>query len=175
MRNAHHVAAVRAAESALMATVPEGALMQRAAAGLASVCIRLLPAVYGSRVVVLAGSGDNGGDALYAGARLAARGAVVTAVAAAARVHEAGAAALRGSGGRLIEAADPAGRTAADRAIAAADLVIDGLLGIGGHGGLREPAASLAASARARDRARWWRSTCPAGSTPTPARWRAPP
>jgi len=147
MRNAHHVAAVRAAESALMETVPEGALMQRAAAGLASVCIGLLPAVYGSRVVVLAGSGDNGGDALYAGARLAARGAVVTAVAAAARVHEAGAATLRGSGGRVIEAAGPAGRTAADRAIAAADLVIDGLLGIGGHGGLREPAAALAASA----------------------------
>jgi ADP-dependent NAD(P)H-hydrate dehydratase / NAD(P)H-hydrate epimerase len=97
--------------------------------------------------VVLAGSGDNGGDALYAGARLAARGAVVTAVAAAERVHEAGAAALRGSGGRLIEAADPAGRTAADRALAAADLVIDGLLGIGGRGGLREPAASLAAAA----------------------------
>jgi hydroxyethylthiazole kinase-like uncharacterized protein yjeF len=147
MRNAHHVAAVRAAESALMAKVPEGALMQRAAAGLASVCAGLLPAVYGSRVVVLAGSGDNGGDALYAGARLAARGAVVTAVAAAARVHQAGAAALRGSGGRLIEAADPAGRTAADRAIAAADLVLDGLLGIGGRGGLREPAASLAAAA----------------------------
>jgi len=153
MRNAHSVAAVREAESALMANVPEGALMQRAAAGLASVCIGLLPAVYGSRVVVLAGSGDNGGDALYAGARLAARGAVVTAVAAAARVHEAGAAALRDAGGRLIEAgpgadpAGPAGRTAADRAIAAADLVIDGLLGIGGHGGLREPAASLAAAA----------------------------
>jgi ADP-dependent NAD(P)H-hydrate dehydratase / NAD(P)H-hydrate epimerase len=147
MRNAHCVAAVRAAESALMASVPEGALMQRAAAGLASVCVGLLPAVYGSRVVVLAGSGDNGGDALYAGARLAARGAVVTAVAAAARVHEAGAAALRDAGGRLVEAADPAGRTAADHAIAAADLVIDGLLGIGGHGGLREPAASLAAAA----------------------------
>ena len=147
MRNAHHVAAVRAAESALMAKVPEGALMQRAAAGLASVCAGLLPAVYGSRVVVLVGSGDNGGDALYASARLAARGAVVTAVAAAARVHEAGAAALRCSGGRLVEAADPAGRTAADRAIAAADLVIDGLLGIGGRGGLREPAASLAAAA----------------------------
>jgi ADP-dependent NAD(P)H-hydrate dehydratase / NAD(P)H-hydrate epimerase len=144
MRNAHHVAAVRAAESALMAKVPEGALMQRAAAGLASVCAGLLPAVYGSRVVVLVGSGDNGGDALYAGARLAARGAVVTAVAAAARVHEAGAAALRDCGGRLTEAADPA----AEPAIAAADLVIDGLLGIGGHGGLREPAASLAAAAQ---------------------------
>jgi ADP-dependent NAD(P)H-hydrate dehydratase / NAD(P)H-hydrate epimerase len=151
MRNAHHVAAVREAESALMANVPEGALMQRAAAGLASVCIGLLPAVYGSRVVVLVGSGDNGGDALYAGARLAARGAVVTAVAAAARVHEAGATALRDAGGRLVDAADeaaPAGRTAADDAIAAADLVIDGLLGIGGHGGLREPAASLAAAAK---------------------------
>ena len=31
--------------------------------------------VYGARVLVLAGSGDNGGDALYAGARLARRGA----------------------------------------------------------------------------------------------------
>jgi ADP-dependent NAD(P)H-hydrate dehydratase / NAD(P)H-hydrate epimerase len=146
MRNAHDVAGVRAAESALMASVPEGALMQRAAAGLASVCARLLAAVYGSRVVVLAGSGDNGGDALYAGARLAARGAVVTAVAAAERVHQGGSEALRGSGGRLTGAADdPA---AADQAIAAADLIIDGLLGIGGHGGLREPAASLAAAAQ---------------------------
>jgi ADP-dependent NAD(P)H-hydrate dehydratase / NAD(P)H-hydrate epimerase len=147
MRNAYAVAAVRAAESALMAQVPDGALMQRAAAGLASVCAGALPSVYGSRVVVLAGSGDNGGDALYAGARLAARGAAVTAVAVAARVHEAGAAALRGSGGRVVAAADPEGRARADRAIGAAHLIIDGLLGIGGHGGLREPAASLAAAA----------------------------
>ncbi len=146
MRNAHQVAAVRAAESALMALLPGGALMQRAAAGLASVCAGLLTGVYGSRIVVLAGSGDNGGDALYAGARLAARGAVVTAVAAASRVHEGGAAALRGSGGRLIEAADD--QAAAETAVAAADLIIDGLLGIGGHGGLREPAASLAAAAQ---------------------------
>jgi hydroxyethylthiazole kinase-like uncharacterized protein yjeF len=145
MRNAHDVAGVRAAESALMALVPEGALMQRAASGLASVCAGLLAAVYGSRIVVLAGSGDNGGDALYAGARLAARGAVVTAVAAAERVHHGGADALRGSGGRVIGAADD---PAADKAIAAADLIIDGLLGIGGHGGLREPAASLAAAAQ---------------------------
>ena len=38
MRKAHDVATVRAAEHALMATVPPGALMQRAAAGLAAVC-----------------------------------------------------------------------------------------------------------------------------------------
>jgi hydroxyethylthiazole kinase-like uncharacterized protein yjeF len=124
-----------------MAQVPDGALMQRAAAGLASVCAGLLGRVYGSRVVVLAGSGDNGGDALFAGARLAGRGARVTAVAAGPGLHEAGAAALRGAGGRLTQAADA--ESAAD--IAAADLIIDGILGIGGRGGLREPAATLAA------------------------------
>ena len=55
---------MRAAERALMATGPPGTLMQRAAAGLASVCAGLAGKVYGARIVVLAGSGDNGGDAL---------------------------------------------------------------------------------------------------------------
>ena len=84
MREAYQVAAVRAAERALMELVPAGALMGRAAAGLASVCASLLGEypghVYGTRIVVLAGSGDNGGDALYAGALLARRGASVTAI-----------------------------------------------------------------------------------------------
>jgi hydroxyethylthiazole kinase-like uncharacterized protein yjeF len=141
VRNAHTVADVRAAERELMARSPDGALMQRAAAGLAAVCADLLDPVYGSRVVVLAGSGDNGGDALYAGARLARRGAVVTALTTGSRVHEGGAAELRAAGGRLVPAAaDLVGR---------ADLVIDGMLGIGGRGGLREPAAALAAAAAA--------------------------
>src|SRR5215475_6782989 len=127
-----------------MAELPDGTLMQRAAAGLAATAIRLLDHVYGSRVVVLAGSGDNGGDALFAGARLAARGADVIAVAAGSHPHAGGAAALRGSGGRIIAAVGsrdqsaasdpdqpgPGGRligTAAASAIAAADLIIDGL------------------------------------------------
>ena len=42
MRNAHAVAGVRAAEGALMALLPEGALMQRAAASPAAACARLL-------------------------------------------------------------------------------------------------------------------------------------
>jgi len=140
MRNAHEVAKVRMAERTLMGTLPPGTLMQRAAAGLASVCAGLVGTVYGARVVVLAGSGDNGGDALHAAARLARRGAAVLAVAAAGRVHEEGAAALRGAGGRLTGAGDPSVPAAID----AADLVIDGLLGIGGRGGLREPFAALA-------------------------------
>ena len=110
MRDAYQVAAVRAAERALMATVPDGALMARAATGLASVCASLLSRhpgrVYGTRVVVLAGSGDNGGDALYAGALLARRGAAVTAIAAGPKVHPGGTAALRAAGGRVIAQAD---------------------------------------------------------------------
>jgi ADP-dependent NAD(P)H-hydrate dehydratase / NAD(P)H-hydrate epimerase len=123
-----------------MGKLPPGTLMQRAAAGLASVCAGLVGTVYGARVVVLAGSGDNGGDALHAAARLARRGAAVLAVTAGGRVHDEGAAALRGAGGRLTGADDPS----VPAAIGAADLVIDGLLGIGGRGGLREPYAALA-------------------------------
>jgi ADP-dependent NAD(P)H-hydrate dehydratase / NAD(P)H-hydrate epimerase len=165
MRYAHAVPALRAAEEALMATLPAGALMQRAAAGLSAACAGLLGRVYGARVVVLAGSGDNGGDALFAGARLARRGAQVTVIAAGTRLHQGGTTALTGAGGRMVAAvsddADGApvvmGRAStpgpaadgvigpqASRAIRSADLIIDGLTGIGGHGGLREPAASLA-------------------------------
>jgi hydroxyethylthiazole kinase-like uncharacterized protein yjeF len=172
VRDAYQVAKVRAAEAALMALVPDGALMQRAAAGLAAVSADLLRAgpggVYGARVAVLTGPGDNGGDALYAGARLAARGAEVTAIAGGSRIHEAGAAALRTAGGRVISVTPPSaaddtrpGDTRPDStppaaptrydpghevrsAIGRADLILDGLLGIGGKGGLREPFATLA-------------------------------
>jgi hydroxyethylthiazole kinase-like uncharacterized protein yjeF len=173
MRVAYSVSKVRAAEAALMALVPDGALMQRAAAGLASVCAGLLRdgagAVYGARVVILAGTGDNGGDALYAGERLARRGASVTAIQAGPRLHEKSARALIAAGGRVIPVMPPrdpdattdelagppdeAGHAShgrydagyeARRTIGHADLIIDGMLGIGGRGGLREPYATLA-------------------------------
>ena len=60
MRTAYTADQIRGAELALMATLPEGTLMQRAASGLAVVCATLLGRVYGSRVVLLVGSGDNG-------------------------------------------------------------------------------------------------------------------
>ncbi|MFE1767400.1 NAD(P)H-hydrate dehydratase [Streptomyces angustmyceticus] len=140
MRTAYSVETVRAAERELMARLPEGALMQRAAAGLAVACAELLGRVYGSRVVLLVGSGDNGGDALYAGARLARRGAGVAAVLLSPeRAHPGGLAALRAAGGRV--SADPAGD------LARADLVVDGIVGIGGRGGLRPDAAQLVRTA----------------------------
>ncbi|MEO3787087.1 NAD(P)H-hydrate dehydratase [Actinocorallia sp. B10E7] len=147
MRHAHSVEKVRAAEAELMARLPEGALMQRAAAGLASVCARLLDRVYGTRVLLLVGSGDNGGDALYAGARLARRGARVTAALASPRAHEEGLAALREAGGRVLSSARLQEPTSTDGGAAAAfagtDLVIDGLTGIGGRGALRGLYAAL--------------------------------
>ncbi|MER6344443.1 NAD(P)H-hydrate dehydratase [Streptomyces sp. NPDC001595] len=146
MRTAYSVETVRAAERELMARLPEGALMQRAVAGLAVACAQVLGRVYGSRVVLLVGSGDNGGDALYAGARLARRGAGVTAVLLTpGRAHPAGLAALRRAGGRVAAVAE------GERLIERADLVLDGIVGIGGQGGLREEAVPLAeAAARAR-------------------------
>ncbi|KPM51287.1 carbohydrate kinase [Frankia sp. R43] len=184
MLEAHTVADVRAAEAPLLATLPAGALMQRAVSGLVAHVGRRLGRVYGARVVVLAGGGDNGGDALWAGARLAARGAVVQALAPG-RTHPEGTAALLAAGGRLYRTGPPetgargAGSDAAasgaagsggagscaggsraghsrggaspdglggDRAaelLASADIVLDGLLGIGGRGALRDPYAAL--------------------------------
>ncbi|MFI7450531.1 NAD(P)H-hydrate dehydratase [Nonomuraea sp. NPDC049714] len=130
---------IRAAEQALMARLPEGTLMLRAATGLAAVCAGLLGKVYGSRVVLLVGSGDNGGDALYAGAVLARRGARVEAVLAGSRTHQAGLRALQEAGGVV----------AGEDVVGAADLIVDGLVGIGASGALREPYARLAEAANA--------------------------
>ncbi|MET9161656.1 NAD(P)H-hydrate dehydratase [Streptomyces parvulus] len=156
MRTAYGVETVRTAERQEMARLPEGALMQRAAAGLAAACAEVLGRVagrvYGGRVVLLVGSGDNGGDALYAGARLARRGAGVTAVLLAPeRAHGPGLAALRRAGGRTVAGGPEAGTGMAVELIARADLVVDGIVGIGGRGGLREEAVPLAdAAARSR-------------------------
>lgn len=141
MRYAHTVASVRAAEQALMAELPAGALMDRAAAGLATACAQLLqagPGVYGARVLVLVGRGDNGGDALFAGSRLARRGVGVDAVLVGSRAHQAGLAALRRDGGRVRES--PVGPY---------DLVVDGIVGIGGHLGLSDEITALLASVEA--------------------------
>ena len=127
---------VRRAEAALKATLPEGTLMQRAAAGLAARVARLLTetgGVYGARVTVLAGTGDNGGDALYAGALLAERGAQVTAIEVfPGRHHREAGRALVAAGGRFA-------RALPDRT----DVAIDGILGIGGRPGLPDSVMSI--------------------------------
>lgn len=133
MRLAHTVSQVRAAEAELMARLPEGALMQRAATGLATALADFLGTTYGARVVLLIGSGDNGGDTLYAGAQLARRGAQVGAVLLSDRVHAEGLAAFRRAGGRVVDA----------DAVTRADVVVDGIVGIGGRPGLKPEAEKV--------------------------------
>ena len=126
-----------------MEGLPDGALMQRAAAGLAYAVIGHLGGAYGKRVVLLVGSGDNGGDALYAGAVLARRGARVEAWLLSERVHAGGVAALRSAGGRCVGLDTLAGaRGSTD----VADVVVDGIVGIGGKPGLRPDAEEALAA-----------------------------
>lgn len=135
MRFAHTVAQVRAAEETLMRDLPVGALMQRAAAGLANAVLDFLGGGYGRRVLLLVGSGDNGGDALYAGALMRRRGVAVDVLLLGSNHHEAGLAALLAAGGRLVDTLDGQ----------APDVVVDGIVGIGGRPGLRPAAAAALA------------------------------
>jgi len=130
MLHAHTVEQVRAAEAELMARLPAGALMQRAAAGLAAAIVDFLGSAYGRRVLLLVGSGDNGGDALWAGAMLARRGVHVEAWLLSERVHEEAKRALRAAGGRFVQ--EPATRP---------EVVVDGIVGIGGRPGLKDDAS----------------------------------
>ncbi|MBF6172601.1 NAD(P)H-hydrate dehydratase [Nocardia blacklockiae] len=133
---------VRAAEAELFKRVAEGVPMRRAAHGLAEVVAAELRertgGVAGRSVTLLVGSGDNGGDALWAGSMLRRRGAAVSAVLLAPeRAHAKGLAALRRTGGRIRT--DPG----------TPDLVVDGIVGISGRGPLRPAAAELVAAVRA--------------------------
>jgi hydroxyethylthiazole kinase-like uncharacterized protein yjeF len=139
VREVFTVEQVRTAERIVLARVPPGALMRRAAFGLAVVARRMLAASNGHRVALLVGAGDNGGDALWAGAELRRRGIGVTAVLLdPPRAHAGGLAALRRTGGRAV-AAGPDGAAA----VARADLVLDGVVGLSGRGPLRPAAAEL--------------------------------
>lgn len=134
---------VRTAEEAV--GTADGRLMQRASTALAVACAAMLRGsrggATGSRVAVLVGPGNNGGDALHAGALLAARGARVDAITVADHWHDGGGRALRQAGGRWHT------WPGADAVLADADLVLDGVIGIGGSGGLRAPGLAQAVAA----------------------------
>lgn len=133
MRRAHTVPQVRNAEADLMRSLPDGVLMQRAATGLAHAVLDLLGGGYGHRVLLLVGSGNNGGDALYAGCALLRRGSRVAAVLLGSSHHEEGLAAFRAAGGSVVDDAAAAPRP---------DVVVDGIVGIGGRPGLRPEAVA---------------------------------
>ena len=144
---------VREAEEPLLTAGPEGELMHRAAFGLAQAVVRELVdrrgQVRGASVVGLVGSGNNGGDTLHALAMLADRGVRALAVLTDTRVHAGGLAAVRRSPARVVtvDGVDPAAeRVWLGEAVAeayAADVVLDGVLGIGARGAVRGSAGEL--------------------------------
>ncbi|MDN5769966.1 MAG: bifunctional ADP-dependent NAD(P)H-hydrate dehydratase/NAD(P)H-hydrate epimerase [Microlunatus sp.] len=149
MRYAYSVDATRELERVAMTEAGDDALMQRAAHGLAISAADLLArtrgTVYGSRVMIVVGPGNNGGDALFAGQRLARRGCAVSAIRGLGEPHHAGLAALRTAGGRLLERAE-----LEEADLTGVDLLVDGVLGIGGRPGLPPELSALMAAALAR-------------------------
>lgn len=145
MIEAWSVEDVRAAEERLGDELRSGELMRRAAEGLAGVVAARLPEGTGEpgRVVGLVGPGNNGGDVLHALARLAADGHDVAAVRMAA-AHEGGVDALRRAGGVLL--GEDAGPDEVTELIGEADVVVDGILGIGGRPGMPEVARAWVAA-----------------------------
>ncbi len=136
---AYTAAQVRAAEAPLLAAGEP--LMDRAAAALATVLRRERTA--GGRVLVVAGRGDNGGDALLAGAALSGEGVPVDVLQTADAAHERGLRTALAAGARTVTL-DQAG--AADPAY---DLIVDGIIGIGAsvdptlRGGARDAVTRL--------------------------------
>ncbi|WP_067970123.1 bifunctional ADP-dependent NAD(P)H-hydrate dehydratase/NAD(P)H-hydrate epimerase [Mycolicibacter icosiumassiliensis] len=143
MRHYYSVEVIRAAEAPLLASLPDGVLMRRAAFGLATAIARELAArtgvVAGRQLCAVVGSGDNGGDALWAATLLRRRGVAASAVLLdPERAHAKGLAAFQRAGGRIV-----------DTVPSATDLVIDGVVGISGRGPLRPHAAEVFAGVEA--------------------------
>lgn len=116
---------IRAAEAPLIEREGE-ALMRRAAFAVAVETARLK---FGRKVLVLAGSGNNGGDALYAAAELEKRGAQISVWQLGSSIHPAINAIKHP---RMVSK------------VGNPDVIIDGIVGIGARGPLRGAAAEAA-------------------------------
>ncbi len=133
MRYYYSADEIREAEAPLLASLPDGALMRRAAYGLATAIAGELGTVSGRCVCAVVGSGDNGGDALWAATYLRRRGARATAILLnPEKAHSKALAAFTRAGGRIVQ-----------KLPLSTDLVIDGVVGISGSGPLRPNAAAV--------------------------------
>lgn len=137
IHTAYSVSAIRAAEEPVVATAerakPDG-LMQQAARAVADVALSLVSGIAAPRVLILAGSGGNGGDGLYAGAFLAEAGVQVEAMA------------TSPSGStlpRATEAFHAAGGVLVDAPTSPVHVVIDAIAGLGLSTGLAPELAGV--------------------------------
>ncbi len=135
MITGYSVETIRAAEEALPELLESGELMSRAARGVARMTAGRMRERGQRRVTALVGPGNNGADALFAIARLARRGFVATAVCVDPTASEAQTTAAeqaRSRGARVLTGDGPEALTAISRA----EVVLDGITGIGGRPGL---------------------------------------
>jgi ADP-dependent NAD(P)H-hydrate dehydratase / NAD(P)H-hydrate epimerase len=137
MRHYYSADVIRGAEAPLLASLPDGVLMRRAAYGLATAVAaelrRRVGGLAGRRICAVVGSGDNGGDALWAATFLRRRGVATDAILLSPdRTHPAALTAFRRAGGRVVEKISDT-----------TDLVLDGVVGISGSGPLRPAAAAI--------------------------------
>jgi len=162
MRHGYFARQIRDAEAPHLAAGEP--LMARAAAALADVVTEVLAErdAAPGRVLLLVGSGNNGGDALFAGATLAADGHEVWIVELGSRTHAEG----------LRAALDAGARVVSGTAVASPDVIVDGILGTGAaatpalRGRARETVASLLLSLSGRDAAAVVAVDIPSGINP---------
>ena len=143
---------VREAEAKVVAEHPQGSLMKKAAGEVSDTTVEFLLArgakVEETRILGLVGGGDNGGDCLYALSYLAKLGYPCLALLLSNKPHEKALAAAE-KAEVTIEPVDLAGSARqiarlASRRARAAGVWIDGLVGTGVNGKLREPLAQVA-------------------------------
>jgi NAD(P)H-hydrate epimerase len=125
-------------------------LMENAGRGLSDIIVELRPAIEDARVVVVAGTGNNGGDGFVAARHLAGYGArpavILLGEAGQIKTDEARAnwrilEAMRETV-RLYEAPSLESLRRLEAIILEADIVIDGIFGTGIRGAVREPHAT---------------------------------
>lgn len=143
---------VREAEAKVVAEHPQGSLMKKAAGEVSDTTVEFLLArgakVEETRILGLVGGGDNGGDCLYALSYLANLGYSCLALLLTDKPHEKALAAAE-KAEVTIEWVDLAGSSRqiarfTSRRARAAQVWIDGLVGTGVNGKLREPLAQVA-------------------------------
>lgn len=136
------VQSIRDAESAWFAAHPSGNLMRTAADAVAEVAAEtLLDEPEREVVLVVAGPGNNAGDALFAAAgleHLLGRDVPLAVWPVTGHTHPAGLTAALDAGAELVGAAEAAGL------VPRAALVLDGVSGLGGHPGLAPEVAAFA-------------------------------
>ncbi len=107
-------------------------LMQHAGLAVAQLCVSLLGAIAGSKILVLVGPGNNGGDALVAARHLQRRGAEVVAFLVSSRpAHDENLASAESLGVRIISCSGDPYLSALEGFLFSSVLVIDGVLGTG--------------------------------------------